>query len=236
MSDAAVDFDAKVEAHLLAQLGEVGDFVEREGEELLAAEAGIDAHHEHMVHHGKDFDQGLDRGGGVDDDAGLHAVVGDLLEGAVQVAADLLVDGHHVGAGFGEGGDEVVGVLDHQVAVEGEFGDGAEGLDHGRAEGDVGDEVAVHDVDVDDGAAAALGRCDFVGQVGEVGGEDGECQFDHLGVAPACKSISGGEARSGCLRLAMLLAVVSLLVSGEAVFSGAHIDLLKRNDARVSRS
>ena len=208
----------------------------QEGKELLAAEAGIDAHDEDMMHHGKDFDEGLDGGGGVDDDGGLHAVMGDLLEGAMKVAADLLVDGHHVCTGFGEVGDEVVGVFDHHVAVEGEFGDGAEGLDHGRAEGDVGDEVAVHDVDVDDGAATALGGCDFVGQVGEVGGEDGECQFDHLGVAPASKSNSGGEARSGCLRLAMLLAVVSLLVSGEVVFSGTHIDLLKRNDARASRS
>ena len=121
---------------------------------------------------------------------GRHAVLDDVLEGAVQVAADLLLDGDHVGAGLGEGGDEGVGILDHQVAVERELGDRADGLDHGRAEGDVGDEVAVHDVDVDDGAAAALGRGDFVGEMGEVGGEDGECQFDHLG-APESKSISG---------------------------------------------
>jgi hypothetical protein len=32
--------------------------------------------------------------------------------------------------------------------------------------------VAVHDVDVNDGAAAALGGCDFVGQVGEIGAQD----------------------------------------------------------------
>ena len=181
VSDAAVDFDAEIQAHRFAQLGQVGDLVEREGEELLAAETGVDAHDQDMVHHGKDFDQGLDRRGGVDDDAGEHVVLDDVLEGAVQVAADLLVDGDHVGAGLGEGGDEGVGVLDHQVAVERELGDGADGLDHGRAEGDVGDEVAVHDVDVDDGAAAALGRGDFVGEVGEVGGEDGEAEFDHKG-------------------------------------------------------
>ncbi len=124
--------------------------------------------------------------------AGLHFVMRDLLEGAVKVAADLLVDGHHVGAGFGEGFDEVVGIFHHHVAVEGEFCDRAEGLDHGRAEGDVGDEVAVHDVDVDDGAATALGCCDVVGEVGEVGGEDGECQFNHLGSAPAASlSVEG---------------------------------------------
>ncbi len=125
--------------------------------------------------------------------AGLHAVMGDLLEGAMEVAADLLMDGHHVGAGFGEGVDEVVGVFDHHVAVERELGDGAEGLDHGRAEGDVGDEVAVHDVDVDDGAATALGGGDFVGEMGEVGGEDGECQFDHLLLLLGSLAASGPE-------------------------------------------
>jgi hypothetical protein len=52
-------------------------------------------------------------------------------------------------------------------------------LHDGRAEGDVGDEVAVHHVHVDDGSAAALGAGDLVGEVGEVRGEDGEGQFDH---------------------------------------------------------
>src|SRR5208283_568222 len=93
--------------------------------------------------------------------------------------AGLLLDGDHVGAGLGEDGDVVVGVLDHEMTVEGELGDGADGLDHGRAEGDVGDEVAVHDVDVDDGAAAALGCGYFIGEVGKVGGENGEGEFDH---------------------------------------------------------
>jgi hypothetical protein len=39
--------------------------------------------------------------------------------------------------------------------------------------------VAVHDVDVDDGAAAALGCGYFIGEVGKVGGENGEGEFDH---------------------------------------------------------
>ena len=90
------------------------------------------------------------------------------------MAAGFDLDGDHVGAGFGEGGDELVGILDHEVAVEREGGDGADGLDDGRAEGDVGDEVAVHDVDVDDGAAAGGGAADFVGEVCEVRGQDGE--------------------------------------------------------------
>ena len=45
---------------------------------------------------------------------------------------------------------------------------GRRGLDDGWTEGDVGHEVAVHDVNVDDGAAAAGGCGDLVGKMGEV--------------------------------------------------------------------
>ena len=101
----------------------------------------------------------------------------------MEVAADLLMDAHHVRACLGEVREKVVGILDHEVAVERELRHPAQGLDHGRPEGNVRHEVAVHDVDVDDGSAAALGCCNFVGEVREVGGQDGECQFDQ-GVAP----------------------------------------------------
>jgi hypothetical protein len=53
--------------------------------------------------------------------------------------------------------------------------------DDRRADGDVGDEMAVHDVDVDDGAAAALGRGDFVGQAGKIRGKYGWDELDHYG-------------------------------------------------------
>src|ERR1019366_4726500 len=101
--------------------------------------------------------------------------------GAMQVAADFLLNRDQVGTGLDEGGDEGIRVLDHQVAVDGQLGDRADGLDHGRSEGDVGNEVAVHDIDMDDGAATALGRSYFLGEVREVGGEDGETEFDHRG-------------------------------------------------------
>ena len=168
-----------VEAHLGAEFGEVGDLVERERQEFLAAEAGVHAHDEDVVDHGENFDERLDRGGGVDDDGGFHAVLVDQLEGAMEVTADLLLDADHVGAGLGEGGDEGVGVLDHEVAVKGESGDLADGGDDGRPKGDVGDEVSVHDIDVHDGAATALGCGDLGGKVGEVRSEDREGEFDH---------------------------------------------------------
>ena len=72
------------------------------------------------------------------------------------------MDAHPVDAGIGEGGYEFVGVLDHHVAVKGQAGVLANGFDECRAEGEVGDEVAIHDVDVDGSAAAALGGLDLV--------------------------------------------------------------------------
>ena len=39
VSDAAIDLDAEVEAHLLAQLGEVGDLVDRERAETAARQS-----------------------------------------------------------------------------------------------------------------------------------------------------------------------------------------------------
>ena len=48
----------------------------------------------------------------------------------------------------------------------------ADRLHHRRPEGDVGDEVAVHDVDVDGARAAALGGGDVLAEAREVGGED----------------------------------------------------------------
>ena len=72
---------------------------------------------------------------GIEHDARFHAVVGDQLQGAVQVGAGLVVDADPVGAGLGERGNEFVGVLDHQVAVERQAGGLAQALDHRAGQG-----------------------------------------------------------------------------------------------------
>ena len=100
-------------------------------------------------------------------------VLRDQLQGAVQVTAGLVVDGDPIGAGLCELGDEVDGIVDHQVTVERQVGDLTQRLDHRRPHGEVGDKVAVHDVDMDNRAATALGGLDFQGQLREVGREDG---------------------------------------------------------------
>ena len=49
---------------------------------------------------------------------------------------------------LGEVGDAELGLHDHEVAVQHLVGDGAEGLDNEGADGDVGHEAAIHNIDV----------------------------------------------------------------------------------------
>ena len=90
-----------------------------------------------------------------DDEPGLAAGVADLRQGVVDVRGRLDVDRDAVRAGLRELGDVALGALDHQVHVEVRLVGqrlAQRGDDH-RPEGDRRDEVAVHDVAVDDAAA-----------------------------------------------------------------------------------
>jgi len=73
-----------------------------------------------------------------------------------------------IDAGFGECGDEFVGLFDHQVTIEGDPRDLAKRGDHGRADRKVRNEMAVHDVDVNHGRAALDGAGNLLAEVGEI--------------------------------------------------------------------
>ena len=76
------------------------------------------------------------------------------MESAVEVNAGFLMDGDPVDASFGEGGDKSVRPFDHEVAIEGDLGGLAKRRDYRWADRKIGDEVAIHDVDVEDGGSA----------------------------------------------------------------------------------
>ena len=82
---------------------------------------------------------------------------------------DLEVYRDAVGTGLDECLEITVRRLDHQVHVERQAGDLANGLDDQRAKGDVGHEVPVHDVEVQQIRAAALDLANVLGQMSEVG-------------------------------------------------------------------
>ncbi len=106
-------------------------------------------------------------------------MVANELKRPVQMAAGFVMDADPVRPGLGEVGDEDVGVLDHQVAVEGEVGRLAKGFEHRKAKREVGHKMAVHHIDVDDLRATPLGGGNIAAEVGEVGGEDGWKYFNH---------------------------------------------------------
>ena len=87
------------------------------------------------------------------------------------MAGGLKVHADHVHPRVDERFDEQVGVLDHEVGVKGQIGTAAE-LRHNRgAEGDVGDEMPVHDVEVDHVRPAPVHLGDLLAQATEIGGK-----------------------------------------------------------------
>ena len=77
--------------------------------------------------------------------------------------------GDDIGAGLGEGLEIRVARRDHQMYVEHFLGVSAKRFHHVRPDGDVGDEMTVHDVEVDPVGSRRIDRADFLAQLAEVG-------------------------------------------------------------------
>jgi hypothetical protein len=122
----------------------------------------------------------LDGGGGVEGDsdargglAPLLHLLADLLGGVGGVGGGFDVEGEVLRAGPCHGLGVADGVGDHQVGVEEGSSSAAGAFDDGGAEADVGDEVAVHDVAVEEVRPGGEDLIDLSAEFCEVGGEDG---------------------------------------------------------------
>ena len=114
----------------------------------------------------------VDRCRRVERDAGAFAELPDDLERAVEVRPGLGVDGESVGAGLGEGGEIGIGRRDHQMDVERLLRVRPDRFHDIGPDRDVGDEVAVHHVDMDPVGAGRVDGAHLLAKSGEVGGED----------------------------------------------------------------
>jgi hypothetical protein len=74
-----------------------------------------------------------------------------------------------IGAGAGEGGEIALRFDYHQMNVEWLCRRAADRLEHDRSDGDVGNETAVHYVDMDPVRAGSIDSADFFPQSGEIG-------------------------------------------------------------------
>jgi len=132
-----------------------------------------------MVNQRKNLIEGVDWGGGVYYHAGFASVGGDQTERAIEMDTGFLMHGNPIDAGFGKCGDEFVGLFDHQVTIEGDPGDLAKRGDHGRADRKIRNEMAVHDVDVENSGSALDGGLRIFAEPCEVSRENGGSEFDH---------------------------------------------------------
>jgi hypothetical protein len=79
---------------------------------------------------------------------------------------------------FCEFGNVLVGVLYHQMAVQRKPGCPAQRFHQRRPDRQVRHKMPIHDVDMDDAAAAGGSPLHLVRQVGEIGREYRGCKFD----------------------------------------------------------
>ena len=80
--------------------------------------------------------------------------------------------GDDVGAGLGERLEIRVARRDHQVHVEHLLAVRPQRLHHVRPDRNVGDEMAVHHVDMDPVGAGLIDGADLVAELGKIGGKD----------------------------------------------------------------
>src|SRR5471032_1179717 len=82
------------------------------------------------------------------------------------------VEGDDVGASLGEVGDDAVDRLDHQVDIDRHLHVRADRFAYQRADGQVGNVMVIHHVEVDHVGAVADNVAYFFTQAGEVGGKN----------------------------------------------------------------
>jgi len=171
--DATVNFNAEAELARLPDFRQQLNLLQGRVDKGLATEAGVHAHNQDMMNQRKNLIEGVDRCGRVYDYSGLASVRCDQMKGAIEMDAGFLVDGDPISAGLGKCRDEVVRPINHEMAIERNFQDFAKrGYDR-RPDRDIRDEVAIHDVHVDDACSPFDGGLGFRAEAREVSRQDG---------------------------------------------------------------
>jgi hypothetical protein len=167
--DAAIDFDDSRRIASLFQEGfRLADLIDGIGDELLAAKARVDAHDENHVQLSGQAGQGRYGSRRIQGDAAFHAGFVDLLQDPVEMGAGFLMDRDVLDTGVSQAIDIGFRMFDHEVGIKRQFCAAAQGFDDGDAEGQVGYEMAVHQVEMDTIGSLLFNILNFFSQAGEV--------------------------------------------------------------------
>jgi len=131
------------------------------------------------------FDE-LRRARRIDHHARLLVERADLAQHPMQMdrRAGLGLDEQMIRAGLGEGREIALRLDDHQMNVERLCRRPADRLQHDRADGDVGNEAAIHHIDMDPVGASGVDGANLLAQPREVGRQDGGRYEDRLHLPP----------------------------------------------------
>jgi hypothetical protein len=182
--DAAIDLDADVA--VADHRAQPSDFRQHGGDEGLAAEAGVHRHSEDQIHMVEHIGDGLLGGGRVERHAGLQPERADRLQRAVQMHPGFHRHGDAVDTGAGEGLQIGINRADHQMRVEALAAVAADRPHQFGAEGDVGDEMPVHHIEMDPVRPGRVGGAHLLTEAGEVGREDGRGDQHVAGHGGSC--------------------------------------------------
>ena len=173
--NAAIDGEIDVSFRGVDQLSDGRNFFQCAVQEHLAPKARVDAHDQHEINIVDNGSNSIRRRRGIERYPGLRITSLYQLNCSVQVRARLRVSGKNIGSRFGERLDIWINRRNHEVHIERQVAVFSYRSYNRRTDCDVGDEVSVHDVDMNE-ICACFGDCsNFFTQARKVAGEYRGC-------------------------------------------------------------
>src|SRR5437870_5487589 len=171
----AVHFDIQCGIVFRLPLASTTHFFHLIGTKRLAAKTWVHRHDEKKIELGEIWLELGKRRGRIQGQTSPAAPAANLLQGFGNIVFRFRfnVDGDRVRSGVDKTGQVMIGMLDHEMDVERQSRELANSRDDSRSEGNVIDEMSVHDVAMNPIDSGFLNPTDFIGQSGKIGGQDG---------------------------------------------------------------
>src|SRR5882762_5890821 len=170
--DAAVDLEPDIPARGVNEFARALDLPQRRVNEALATKARIDAHDEHQIDLIENVLEHLERSGRIEGQPRAAARRLDQAQGPIHVQRSFGMEADHVGAGGDEAVDERIHRPHHQMHVQRRVcalrpcAIGLQRRGHHWPDGQVRDEVIVHDVEVNPVGTRGNDATHFLAQTG----------------------------------------------------------------------